>query len=50
MQEELGEAHGMQSGKQEKVCHLISKLKLDSTSAKTRKEIVVGSFVAKCSC
>jgi hypothetical protein len=38
MQEELGEVHGMQGGKQERVCHLVSKLKLDSTSAMQRWE------------
>ncbi len=47
---ELGKAHGAQGGKQERPCHLVSKLKLDLANKKMGKEMIIVFPVAKHSC
>lgn len=50
MWEELGKAHGAQGGKQERVCHLVSKLKLDLANKKMGEEMIIVFPVTKHSC
>jgi hypothetical protein len=49
-QEELGKVRRMQGDKQERMCHLVLKQKLDMMSTKMGEKIVVKSLVVKCSC